>query len=1230
MSSRNTLLAVLILLLAGLAAILLLDPFGSGPHDGAPAPVDVTDRFDPRSADATRRADAEAAADDTLGQRHAVGAIESPTPPTGVRGVVLDARTLRPLAGVQVAAMREPPTVERFISRIRSAFIDGAGLMTETSRPAELLAKTTTAPDGSFELTGLAPGLVFLDARADFAFVRNPPQVRIAAGEMRDGFELLASPGGRVAGRVRGPDGQPLEGAVVSLRPGLNAFLGQLTQKRYRWLEARTDADGIYDLAGVPTGSGYVLSAGGPGMALEEMFGLEVREGQVTVCDVDGHPGARVAGRVLGAGGAPFASANVAIVYLDVSRVLFSADGRAEPITTDADGRFALDHVAAGRIGLIAMADGLAPSQILDLTVVDDGVYEDLQLQLAGGARFEGLVVDDLDRPVANALVELRPMERPRDPDIVKMVLQVREIDVRTGGDGRFVAEGVEGERLFLQVSKPGHVTEVRFGIETHAPEAQPLKITLTRGVTVHGRVVAADGQPITRFAVQTRSREVDPETGQEVRRERRRGPPWQQSGGTRLQAGQRMGEMRPGDRWKELRSADGTFTLDGLPPGSVRVQVRADGYRDPDSQTVVLLAGAESEVLSFALAPGAIARGRVVDAATGTPVPDALVTAYRAREQDRDGGGDNGGGNGGFGEMFSGRIDPEDFDLLGFAEGSRRSDRTDSLGQFEIDGLADGTYRFTARHPDLAKASAQDVAISAERATDGIVIEIDAGGAVEGTVTGRGGQPLADALIVALSIQAGSLESASTDRLGHYRIEGLAPGQYVVFKSRMDERATNLGYDLLGNMRLKTVGVRRGQTTTLDIQDESEDGVLIQGRVLDGGQPVSRAMVTALGEDRDGLFGMGIRAQPTKDDGSFELVLSPGTYFFQVTRFAARPQQASLSVDVPYDVRQMRLDLELPRSYVAGRVVDAQGNPVPRVRVSAGVEEGSSDLADAPGLLGVILQNGINQTRTGEDGTFRLDSVSAGTYRIAATGRAFGRGSNAEFGDAALTGIVVDGQTPIDNLEIVLPRAGTIEGTVVDGSGQPVRGAEIVATRADGADTSLGAEEQLRDLFGVQARPVRSDADGRFTLSGVTPGTYRVRADADGLAPGVADDVVVRSEQSVPIQLQVVRGATLKLRARNIDGTDIPLADITVLDGQGRPIASRISAAAIFRRVLGSRDREADTGWRTIGNVPPDTYTVIVREAGQPELRVTREIKDGEVIEWDVDVAAERQRAGR
>jgi hypothetical protein len=66
------------------------------------------------------------------------------------------------------------------------------------------------------------------------------------------------------------------------------------------------------------------------------------------------------------------------------------------------------------------------------------------------------------------------------------------------------------------------------------------------------------------------------------------------------------------------------------------------------------------------------------------------------------------------------------------------------------------------------------------------------------------------------------------------------------------------------------------------------------------------------------------------------------------------------------------------------------------------------------------------------------------------------------------------------------------------------------------------------------------------------------------------------------------------------------------------------------MRQFMAPDEKKEDTGWHEVGNIPPDTYTVIVTEKGHPEVRFTKAIKDGETIEWDIDVAKELKAAGR
>ncbi|MFO1076733.1 MAG: carboxypeptidase-like regulatory domain-containing protein [Planctomycetota bacterium] len=1178
-------------------------------------------------------------------------------PPTGVRGIVLDAKTGQPLGGVEVVAIKEQPSLEPLIARFRGLFAEG--MFVETRSPRHELGRTVSNPDGTFEITGLPAGRVFLDGRSDAWFVRTPGTARLAAGEIRDGIELRAAPGGRVRGVVLGPDGAPAAGAEVSLRPGLNAFFGQLTERQYRWLETVTDEHGRFDIPGVPAGSGYTATAAAKDLALEEQNGVEVRTGQVTELTLQSHRGGLIAGRVVDGNGAAVAGANVAMIYLDISRVLLSADGRAEPIATDANGAFRIEHVAAGRVAFVAMAQDQAPSNIQELAVVDGGIYDDVVLQVGEGATVRGTVVDDQKQPVAGAAVELRPFEGFNDPQFLNMMLRIRRVTATTAVDGTFVARGLTGERLVIQASKVGYTTAMKFGVKLDEPA---LVIEVQRGAVVRGKVTA-DGKALTRFRVDTRTRPIpqasEAKAGEPVAvadaSDDGGGPPWRRNRGdnagrggfqmrfgpgggpggpmmregtTQLPEGQKMMDRGMDGNWREIQSADGTFELRGIPPGRIRVRVRAEGYLDAKEQTVDLQPAQTSDVLAFEIAAGVPVHGVVLDAETRQPVSDAQVTAYRQRDNDQ---------QRRRGLPFQVDIDPEDFDFLGLSSATnQRSGITDSKGRFTLTALEAGKYRFTARHPDMAKASTKDVEVLADQPTPDVEIQLDSGGGVEGNVTGYALQPLADALMVAFSIQTGTMRSSTTDKGGYYRIDGLPPGQYIVFKSRMDERADNIGLELMTNMRLKTVTVKKGRFTRLDVHDEGDDGVRIHGFVRENGTPVPRALVTVLGSDRDGLLGMGVRAGAADLEGRYELLgIKPGSYVMQVTRFLGQPVQTTFEIEVPAETRDYPFDITLPTSEIAGRVIDTRGNPVAGIQVTLGSDEGA--LSSAEGLVGLIAQNGLSQARTDGDGNFRLKSVSAGRYVVTAGSR-FGRGPGGRprgdnngngngdqvvHGEARQGGLVVDGASNLEGVVVTVPIAGRITGLVVDGSGQPVAGAEITAANTSEPKQKKSSNPML-DLLGA-SRGVRTGDDGRFELTGLNPGEYDLRAEKDGaLDAAVSNGVQVAEDAAADVTMHLVRGARIRVRATNVDKQKIPLASVSLLDGRGKPVVKNISTLSVMRRLMANRDEVQDSGWYEFGSVPPDTYTLVITEKNQPELRITRTITDGETVEWDVDVAAE------
>lgn len=203
----------------------------------------------------------------------------------------------------------------------------------------------------------------------------------------------------------------------------------------------------------------------------------------------------------------------------------------------------------------------------------------------------------------------------------------------------------------------------------------------------------------------------------------------------------------------------------------------------------------------------------------------------------------------------------------------------------------------------------------------------------------------------------------------------------------------------------------------------------------------------------------------------------------------------------------------------------------------------------------------------------------------------------------------------------LTLPFAGKVRGVVRDGNGAPMPGVDI-GYALDG-QRKRTLDNELMDLFGAQRRPLKSGADGTFVVEGLTPGSYTFTADLDEKTSEPVRDVIVAENAEANISLTLIRGATLRIRIRNIDGSLLRPGDVQIVDGKGQAVTSRMSAASVFRRFMGNQQKKDDSGWREIGNVAPDTYTVIVSETGKPERRYTREIKDGETVEWDVDMAA-------
>ncbi len=136
-------------------------------------------------------------------------------------------------------------------------------------------------------------------------------------------------------------------------------------------------------------------------------------------------------------------------------------------------------------------------------------------------------------------------------------------------------------------------------------------------------------------------------------------------------------------------------------------------------------------------------------------------------------------------------------------------------------------------------------------------------------------------------------------------------------------------------------------------------------------------------------------------------------------------------------------------------------------------------------------------------------------------------------------------------------PKA-TIEGSVTRaGTGQPLKGARVTlrpattAARTPGAAIDFGGDPQNRfgaliANLGTAALTVSTDANGRFTITGIDPGNYQISADREGFiraeygqrtptGPGVA--VKLAANQRFTADLQMVQASVISGRVITPDG---------------------------------------------------------------------------------------------
>jgi hypothetical protein len=406
----------------------------------------------------------------------------------------------------------------------------------------------------------------------------------------------------------------------------------------------------------------------------------------------------------------------------------------------------------------------------------------------------------------------------------------------------------------------------------------------------------------------------------------------------------------------------------------------------------------------------------------------------------------------------------------------------TDEQGRVVFRNLSAGNYLLTAMRSGYVRTfygsrfpgRGPGVAVSVldGQKVSNVNIRMLRGSILTGTVRTASGRPAANQPVQSILVKSGSgerravavepnLGSTVTDDRGTYRIFGLAPGDYIVLVPSTAGATDELRQMTSGELKwadsVVSGGVTAAPATGVPAAPNGAPPVANAPVYFPGTANVSDAAVITLGpnEERAGI------------DFTMQLV---------------------------------------PTAQISGRVIDAEGRP--QANVSISLKPNRTDGLDLFSAL-------FNSTgRTTADGTFTIRGVKPGAYTMsvratpkaeAPAGAPVDPMAQARQEMAAVMGsangshyaqeeIAVQGRD-IQDVVLTLRPGMTISGRIVYESTTKTPPTDLSRTSLMlmGNPTGTGMNDLIGALTGGGSVPLKVDSEGKFTVTGVTPGKYRL-----------------------------------------------------------------------------------------------------------------------------------------
>ncbi len=531
----------------------------------------------------------------------------------------------------------------------------------------------------------------------------------------------------------------------------------------------------------------------------------------------------------------------------------------------------------------------------------------------------------------------------------------------------------------------------------------------------------------------------------------------------------------------------DGRFVLRRLVPrSSYELEFHREGYA-PLRQRITAPRFGEPFHLEVVLETGRRAFGQVVDLA-GQPVPGAGIALFeQAKGQD-------------VRRLVSNhRINRP----------AAATTTSDGEGHFKLLDLAPGRYRLQVTAAGFAPALVSGLGLPQETPVEGFdlgLVSLEPGVSLEGRVVAGQGKPLAQVEVHA----------------ARYQNPLVTPGELNMVAVTGDDGTFSLS-DLRAGERL-TLSVLHPGFLPVDLYvvarpgGESRDEPLlltlrpagqIAGRVIDGeGNPIGRAVISVRGEG----LAFETRGDESDEEGRFAVAeLGAGTMEVEVRAGGYRPTKLQgIRLAAGEEVSGLEITLERGALEVSGSVLDEDERPVEGAHVLLAFGTSSSNLTTDAG------------------GHFQGTLAEPGVYELKVYHR--------EYLDFRQVVHLAESGAP---LEVRLRKGQTVEGQVIDKSGQAVAGAAVWLTQEQPMAGHRSGTTGGR-------RPSTTDREGMFTIERVSQGVHKVFADHPEYSTTAQDTTVtVAAEPVVGLQVQLERGTTVRGRITGLTVDELARLEI-------------------------------------------------------------------------------------